>query len=346
MDLDLAEQQYLVSGGRTGLLELHDLRLTLNNKGTRPQPLTSPTDWKSPHNREVLSVTWWPFDTGLLVSGAADAQVKVWDPNTLQPALEVRMPGAALCCRFSPVATHRLLAVGVDDPSSPGVRLVDVASGTAVQTLSGHKQPCRAVCWSPVREYTVATGSDDKTVRMWDIRRPGALLVLDQHNAASAATHTKYISGSDRVSSQHRHSHDGRVTHLLFGPGGLLLYSAGDDGRLRQWDAHTGRNTMVNFAAGSTARLCQFSPTQEGGHVLYPRLNKLCILNAKTGRLVRAVPGHFRRINCVQAHASQQMAVTGGEDGAMLVWEPRAPDEEAMDEDAWSESEDDASGFI
>lgn len=50
----------------------------------------------------------------------------------------------------------------------------------------GHREAVWAVEWSPSNEYLLATGSLDKSVRVWDIRRSNScLLVLDQHNSDS-----------------------------------------------------------------------------------------------------------------------------------------------------------------
>lgn len=46
-----------------------------------------------------------------------------------------------------------------------------------------------AVKWSNVDEYLLATGSCDQTIRLWDIRRAGWLMCLDQFNTQHNPKH-------------------------------------------------------------------------------------------------------------------------------------------------------------
>jgi WD40 repeat protein len=73
---------------------------------------------------------------------------------------------------------------------------------------SGHTSAVTVVAFSPDRQ-SVATGSEDKTIRIWDL---------------ATGTEQRVLSG-----------HTGRVTSLAFSPDGQQLASTSFDGTVRLW---------------------------------------------------------------------------------------------------------------
>jgi WD40 repeat protein len=78
--------------------------------------------------------------------------------------------------------------------------------------LSGHRGPIGTLAVTPDGRY-LATGSDDGSVRLWDL------------SADDPAAVPKVLA-----------AHDGGVGALAMGPGGRWLASAGADGAVRLWD--------------------------------------------------------------------------------------------------------------
>ena len=162
-----------------------------------------------------------------------------------------------------------------------------------------------AVAWAAASEHVLATGGCEGSVRLWDVRRAGCLMVLDQHNAAPAATDAAAAhvaaSGGGRPALLARslgglapgaagaaptgRAHDGAVTSLRFMPCGRRLLSAGRDARLRLWDLRDGRNTMVHFAGTrSTARkACHMGLSSDGRLVAHPSGTLLSVYDTDTG---------------------------------------------------------------
>lgn len=114
-----------------------------------------------------------------------------------------------------------------------------------------------AVAWHPNCHY-VASGSDDASVRLWDVRSGGAARVLPRHRApvtSLAFSHDglSLASGDedggllvwDLAAGAARRAapsaHDGAVWALAWahGPGGALA-SGGADDAVRVWDAGAG----------------------------------------------------------------------------------------------------------
>jgi WD40 repeat protein len=65
------------------------------------------------HSREfaVSCIQWYPFDTGLFISGSMDGKVAVWDTNTFTCAHAFKLNGIVHAAKMSEVATtHSLIA--------------------------------------------------------------------------------------------------------------------------------------------------------------------------------------------------------------------------------------------
>ncbi|KAF2812429.1 platelet-activating factor acetylhydrolase IB alpha subunit [Mytilinidion resinicola] len=166
-----------------------------------------------------------PSSGNLLVSASRDKSLRIWDVTTGYCVKTIR--GHADWVRdVTPSFDGRWLVSAGNDQTA---RLWDAASGDAKCVFLGHEHVVECVALAPPRSYPhlaalaglknpppasssaefVATGSRDKTIKLWDGR--GTLI--------------KTLIG-----------HDNWIRALVFHPGGKYLLSASDDKTIRCWD--------------------------------------------------------------------------------------------------------------
>jgi WD40 repeat protein len=108
-------------------------------------------------------------DREIIVSGSADAIVRVWDAVTGDPA-----PGPETMDQKDPVNAVAIGRVGDRDIIVYGsgdhtVRIWDAVAGDPVGTLYGHDESVRGVAIGRAGDREIiVSGSDDRTVRIWD----------------------------------------------------------------------------------------------------------------------------------------------------------------------------------
>jgi platelet-activating factor acetylhydrolase IB subunit alpha len=166
-----------------------------------------------------------PSSGNLLVSASRDKSLRIWDVSTGYCVKTIR--GHADWVRdVSPSFDGEyLLSAGNDNTA----RIWNTTSGEPQATLLGHEHVIECCVFAPPTSYGylaplagqkkppppsssaefIATGSRDKSIRLWDAR--GTLI--------------KTLLG-----------HDNWVRGLVFHPGGKYLLSVADDKTLRCWD--------------------------------------------------------------------------------------------------------------
>ena len=150
--------------------------------GLRPDDERASLEIPSGHASAIAHVQWYPVDTGVFVSYSADGCLLLWDTNRMEPVLKVTPFAESLeqeeasatwgSAHWQPQGDHSLVATGSSSDSN--VKLVDIRSGASSHQLTGHSRGVTAVQWSPTSPFIVASGSIDKSIRLWDIRKSGS----------------------------------------------------------------------------------------------------------------------------------------------------------------------------
>ncbi|KAI3424072.1 hypothetical protein D9Q98_009435 [Chlorella vulgaris] len=170
-----------------------------------------------------------------------DDLVRAYDASTFQLVSQYRFPWAVNCTVAQPDGGRLLCTVG----DHPTALLYDAASGRQVAELQGHADYSFAAAWHPDGNV-LATGNQDMTTRLWDIRYPARSFALLQANISAirslrfssdgaflaAAEAADYVTLYD-AASRYRRCQEidlfGELAGVSFTPDGGRLFIAVSD---------------------------------------------------------------------------------------------------------------------
>lgn len=288
--------QLLVSGGNDRTIKVRSL-----HTGRILRTLSG-------HSGSVYTVAISP-NGRTLVSGSWDNTIKVWNLHTAGNAgWTPRLQGIA--------PTSRILGDGL------------------LYTLSGHSGEVNSVAISPDGQ-TVASGSEDQTINLWDLRTGELLSILTGHSdavksVAFSPDGKTLASGSADYTIKLWHLHAGELLHTLPGhsnwvkcvaisPDGQILASGGQDKTIMLWHLHTGElysqltghwgevNSVVISSDGQTVLTCSWDETIRLWHL-------------GTGAQLHSFEGHQGAVACVAISPDRQKIVSGSWDRTIRVW--------------------------
>jgi WD40 repeat protein len=291
--------------------------------------------WDLDSGRRVRSIEgtsgflWVAFlpDGKTVVAGSSDRTAALWD---LERGARTRA-FEGLGDRFHPVAVRgTTLACG----DGSAVVLFDLATGRRLFDVPGHTDALGGAAFLP--DGRAVTAGADGHVALWDPEtgRRTALWdtgALEFGTLAVDGSRRKAIVGGWRSPSAILDLETGARAPLgdisaraaAFAPDGLSAITGLLDGRLQLWDARTG--ALLRDLQGTASR--SVAIRADGRLALVPAGEKsAALIDLATGRQVRALEGHARQVASGAFAPEGTLAVTGGADRTIIVWDSETGD--------------------
>ncbi len=235
--------------------------------GDRPQQQYVRLTEFSGHDGAVYSAKFSP-DGKLVATGGYDKMVMIWNPDETQPVD---------------------IAKRLDREPEPKPNHL---------RLAGHDGPVRAVAFSPQGRLALS-GSEDNTIRVWD------------------------VAGGEEVKALRGHS--SAVRACVFSPDGERVLSGGDDQRVRVWDVKGYEEVRVLHATAFTGHddavlAARFS--HDSQQIVTASRDRTAILwDAASGqRLQQFQEGHEFLVSAAEFFPGGRHLATGAGDNSVRVW--------------------------
>ena len=160
--------------------------------------------------------------------------------------------------------------------------LTNIESQTAVNRLEGHTDAVVALAFSPDGRR-LASGGDDRTIRIWNVAQRRALVITNQANViqrlvfspdgrtlavGSLEQQVKLLDVDNGELRMELRGHRGAITSLAFWPDGHSLITGSADSTVRVWDTtpREAPKTTQQLPTASSRLESRLSP--DGRHLL------------------------------------------------------------------------------
>lgn len=210
-----------------------------------------------------------------------------------------------------------------------------VASARLKQTFSGHTDSVYAVAFSPDGK-TLASGSNDSTVKLWDMETLRLRATLMGHadgvySLAFSPDARALASGSNDTTikvwdvqtaelTRTLVGHTGAVYSISFSEDGKQLFSGSNDKTVKVWDLDSGE--LKRTFRGLDDNVDAIATSPDGKILAKASLdNAVRLLDAGRNDLRATLTGHMRPVTSVSFSADGKTLASGSLDKTVRLWD-------------------------
>ena len=289
------------------------------------------------HTKAVSDIAWSP-DSRMFATASTDGTIKLWDASFMRASSTLKGHQGPVWG----VAWGEALGDGnaVYSAGEDGILNKWNDQGRLLAAWPGHGGAIRSIVFHP-RLEVLATGSRDRTVRVWNART-GDFTVLRGHEAP--VNHATFVPDGRTLLSCAEDGavelwdprgdltqtplefggapvHEGAIGSIEFSPDGDRLLTAGEDGDVILWDSLAGQPLRRLVGHESVVFQAVFDPT---GQRAYSASNDETVLqwDLETVSGPGKIP-HERRVTSVAITPDGSRLVTGCADKVVRIYDAR-----------------------
>ncbi|MBD2496232.1 serine/threonine-protein kinase [Nostoc sp. FACHB-280] len=203
------------------------------------------------------------------------------------------------------------------------------------KTFRGHASDVNSVAFAP-NGRILASGSDDKTIKLWNLATGTEISTLKGHLkwiwAIAFHPHGKILASGSADQTiklwnlatteeiRTLKGHTGGVTAVAFSPDGKILASGSLDKTIKLWNLATGK--LIRTLSGHSQAVATIAFSPDGKTLASGSWDKTIKLwNVATGQQIRTLEGHSELILSLAFSPDGKTLASGSKDKTVKLWD-------------------------